>query len=290
MTALIDPLVGSDMELDSLTQAELVPASVFKSSVEVNKAVALEIAELIRKRNDAGQTCVLGLATGSTPVGVYDELIRMHQEEGLSFANVVTFNLDEYIGLQADDPNSYRHYMQERLFSRIDIDVDNTFVPDGNAYDLKLAAQKYEQLILESGGIDLQVLGIGVAGHIGFNEPLSSIMSRTRDKCLTNTTRAQNAEMFGGDINKVPKRALTMGVGTILQAREVILLATGQEKASIIAKAVEGPITSMVSASALQLHPSCKVIVDEPAAEELLGREYYDFVFANEPEWDQYRS
>jgi glucosamine-6-phosphate deaminase len=179
--------------------------------------------------------------------------------------------------------------MQEHLFSKVDIDVANTHVPDGAAPDLKAAARDYEDRIRAAGGIDVQLLGIGEAGHIGFNEPLSSLVSRTRDKALTPTTRLQNAGMFGGDPERVPKRALTMGVGTILDARELILLATGPAKANIIARAVEGPITSMVSASAIQLHPNCKVIVDEAAAAELKGREYYDFVFANEPEWAEFR-
>ncbi|MCL4152275.1 UNVERIFIED_CONTAM: hypothetical protein GTU68_006162 [Idotea baltica] len=179
--------------------------------------------------------------------------------------------------------------MNEHLFDHVDIDLANTHVPDGSATDLKKAAQDHEAKISDAGGIDLQLLGIGKAGHIGFNEPLSSFMSRTRDKALTLTTRAQNAEMFGGDPDSVPMRALTMGVGTILDARELVLLATGQAKASIVAKAVEGPITSMVSASAIQLHPNCKVIVDENAATELQGREYYDFVFENEPEWQGFR-
>ncbi|MFT6302141.1 MAG: glucosamine-6-phosphate deaminase [Granulosicoccus sp.] len=251
---------------------------------DAEQAVGL-VAQLLEDRVRQKSTAVLGLATGRTMERVYEQLVA----SGASFKQCRTFNLDEYIGLASGDPNSYRHYMQERFFSKIDIDVANTFVPDGGADDLKIAADTYERLIVQAGGIDTQLLGIGVAGHIGFNEPLSSIMSRTRDKCLTPTTRAQNAEMFGGDVDRVPKRALTMGVGTILQARELILLAIGEAKASIVAKAVEGPITSMVSASAMQLHPNCKVIVDEAAAGKLLGREYYEFVFANEPEWVGFR-
>jgi glucosamine-6-phosphate deaminase len=251
---------------------------------DAEQAVGL-VAQLLEDRVRQNPSAVLGLATGCTMERVYEQLAV----SGASFKQCRTFNLDEYIGLPPDDFNSYRHYMQERFFSKIDIDVANTFVPDGSADDLKLAAKEYEQLIVKAGGIDTRLLGIGAAGHIGFNEPLSSIMSRTRDKCLTPTTRMQNAEMFGGDVERVPKRALTMGVGTILQAHELILLATGAAKAGIVAKAVEGPITSMVSASAIQLHPNCKVIVDEAASDELLGREYYEFVFANEPEWVEFR-
>lgn len=250
----------------------------------VDQAVDL-VVRLIVSRIREKPNAVLGLATGRTMERAYARLVA----SGVSFADCRTFNLDEYIGLAQDDPNSYRTYMNAHLFDRVDIDPENTHVPDGSATDIKRAAQDYETKISDAGGIDLQLLGIGEAGHIGFNEPLSSFMSRTRDKALTPTTRAQNAEMFGGDPDQVPKRALTMGVGTILEARELILLATGRAKASIVAKAVEGPITSMVSASAIQMHPNCKVVIDEDAANELQGREYYDFVFENEPEWENFR-
>lgn len=243
------------------------------------------VARLLADRIQRDNASVLGLATGRTMEKVYAELAKYD----LSFKACTSFNLDEYIGLPADDIHTYRHYMNQHFFSKIDIDLDNTYVPDGNASNLKLAAEQYEQQIKAAGGIDVQLLGIGEAGHIGFNEPLSSIMSRTRDKSLTPVTRQQNAVMFNGNINDVPKRAITMGVGTILEARELILLATGKAKAAIVAQAVEGPITSMISASALQLHPSCKIVVDEDAAQHLKGREYYDFVFENEPEWAAYR-
>ena len=239
------------------------------------------VARLIEERVRRNPETVLGLATGRTMEKVYLNLVKRK----VSFGQCTSFNLDEYIGLPAEDPQSYRHYMQEHLFSKTDFQPQNTHVPEGDADDLDKAAHHYEQLISDAGGIDLQLLGIGVAGHIGFNEPLSAIMSRTRDKCLTPMTRQQNAVMFGGDPERVPKRALTMGVGTILEAREIILLATGSAKAAIVAQAVEGPITSMVSASALQLHPNCKVVVDHSSASHLQGREYYEFVFDNEPEW-----
>ncbi|MGC1488147.1 MAG: glucosamine-6-phosphate deaminase [Albidovulum sp.] len=248
----------------------------------VDQAVAL-VSKLIAERISAKPHTVLGLATGRTMEKVYANLVA----GGVSFANCRTFNLDEYIGLKPSDPNSYRSYMNAHLFDHVDIDLSNTHIPDGCAIDLKKAAQTYEQRIVEAGGIDLQLVGIGEDGHIGFNEPLSSLVSRTRDKLLTPETRAQNAGMFGGDLRNVPKRALTMGVGTILDTRELVLLATGAAKASVVAKAVEGPVTSMISASAIQLHPNCKVILDEEAATELQGREYYDFVFQNEPEWEK---
>ncbi|WP_112320938.1 glucosamine-6-phosphate deaminase [Oceanibium sediminis] len=244
------------------------------------------VARLIIARLKEKPDATLGLATGRTMERLYANLVA----SGVSLAQCRTFNLDEYIGLEPGDPNSYRSYMQTHLFDHVDIDPANTHVPDGSASDLKKAAETYEQAILAAGGIDLQLLGIGEAGHIGFNEPLSSFMSRTRDKSLTPTTRAQNAEMFGGNPENVPKRALTMGVGTILDAKELVLLATGPAKAAIVAKAVEGPVTSMVSASAIQMHPNCKVVVDEAAASALSGRDYYDFVFQNEPEWEDYRT
>ncbi len=254
------------------------------SPEEAAKLASLLIAARLRAKPDI----VLGLATGRTMERVYDRLVAKHQEEGLDFSMCHTFNLDEYIGVPPEDEHSYRFYMNHHLFSRVNIDLANTHVPDGMASDLRAGAARYEQLIREAGGIDVQLLGIGEAGHIGFNEPLSAFRSRTRDKALTPLTRQQNAEMFGGDPDKVPKRAVTMGVGTILDARELLLVATGGAKASILSKAVEGPITAMISASAIQLHPNCKVIVDEDAARELREREYYDWIFQNEPEWQEF--
>jgi glucosamine-6-phosphate deaminase len=246
-------------------------------------------ARLIAARVRAKPGLVLGLATGRTMERVYDRLVARHQQEGLDFSKCHTFNLDEYIGVPPEDEHSYRYYMNDHLFSRVNVNLAHTHVPDGMAEDLRAGAAQYERLIQEAGGIDLQLLGIGEAGNIGFNEPLSALMSRTRDKALMPLTRQQNAEMFGGDPDKVPKRAVTMGVGTILDARELILVATGRAKASILAKAVEGPITAMISASAMQLHPNCKVIVDEAAAAELKERAYYDWIFQNEPEWEEFR-
>lgn len=248
-------------------------------------AAAALAAQLIAARLRAKPGLVLGLATGRTMERVYDRLAAME----LDFSNCRSFNLDEYIGVSAEDERSYRCYMDERLFGRVNIPRANTHVPDGVAADLGAEAARYERLIREAGGIDLQLLGIGEAGHIGFNEPLSALMSRTREKALTPVTRRQNAAMFGGDPDQVPARALTMGVGTILEARELLLLATGPEKAEVVARAVEGPITAMISASALQLHPNCKVVLDEAAAGALSQRDYYDWVFQNEPEWESYR-
>ncbi|MGI9500708.1 MAG: glucosamine-6-phosphate deaminase [Geminicoccaceae bacterium] len=246
-------------------------------------------AQLIGARLQAKPTSVLGLATGRTMERVYEKLVAMHRQDGLDFSDCSTFNLDEYIGLSADDDRSYRAYMNHHFFHQVNIDLANTHVPDGMASDLKAEAVRYETSIRQCGGIDLQLLGIGDAGHIGFNEPLSAFRSRTRDKMLAPTTRRQNAAMFGGRVDDVPERALTMGVGTILDASELLILVTGSAKASILAKAVEGPITAMISASAIQLHANCKVVIDDDAARELRGRDYYDWMFQNEPAWAAFR-
>lgn len=247
---------------------------------------ALLIADKIRNKPDL----VLGLATGRTMEQVYAHLARFHKRDGLDFSLCRTFNLDEYVGVPPESAASYRYYMNQHLFSRVNIDPRNTNLPDGMATNLKAACQQYESRIRACGGIDLQLLGIGTAGHIGFNEPLSAMQSRTRDKSLTRATLEQNAPMFGGNPDLVPRRALTMGVGTILEARHLILVATGAQKSEIIAKAVEGPITAMVSASAIQFHADCKVIVDEIAAAGLQGRDYYRWIYENEPDWDPYRA
>ena len=179
--------------------------------------------------------------------------------------------------------------MNERLFKHINIKLENTFLPNGVADDILAECAVYEQRIAELGGIDFQLLGIGSTGHIGFNEPLSALRSRTRAKALTPETRVQNAPMFGNAIEDVPKRAVTMGVGTILDSDRCVLLATGKAKASIVAQAMEGPVTSMISASALQLHPHCTIVVDEDAASDLVNTEYYRWIFANEPEWQEFQ-
>lgn len=249
---------------------------------------ALLVAEVIAHDLRANPHLVLGLATGRTMESVYRHLVRMHREEKLDFSLCSTFNLDEYVGLGADHPGSYRHYMNHHLFNQVNIDPRNTHLPEGTAKDLDRECAHYEELIRRFNGIDLQLLGIGKAGHIGFNEPLSALRSRTRVKALTPTTVHQNAGMFGS-ASSVPRRAITMGVGTILEARHCVLLATGAEKAEIIAKAVEGPVTSMISATALQLHQRCHVVVDNLAAGQLQGADYYRWVFENEPEWADYK-
>ena len=249
------------------------------------KLTAALVADAIRSK----PTFVLGLATGRTMERVYALLVAQHKAGDISFARVTTFNLDEYIGLSPEDPHSYRYYMNEHLFDHVDLKPERTHLPLGTAVDLDAECAAYEQAIAAAGGIDLQLLGIGHSGHIGFNEPLSAMRSRTRPKALSPATLAQNAPLFE-DPKSMPRRAITMGVGTILDSGRSILLATGESKAEIIAKAVEGPVTAMISASALQLHPRCTVIVDDAAAAGLSQREYYDWIYGNEPEWEPYRS
>jgi glucosamine-6-phosphate deaminase len=230
---------------------------------------------------------VLGLATGSTPVRLYRELARMHREDGLDFSGVTTFNLDEYAGLPGDHPQSYRAFMWEHLFQHINVPREQVHIPDGMAADVPAECARYEEAIRAAGGIDLQVLGIGTEGHIGFNEKSSSLASRTRIKTLTERTRTDNARFFGS-ADEVPMHVITMGVGTIMEARQVLLLAFGENKARAIADAVEGPITAMNPASMLQMHPVAKVLLDEAAATELHHREYYRWVYDHKPGWQRF--
>lgn len=232
---------------------------------------------------------VLGLATGRTMEAVYSALRRKHHEEGLDFSRSTTFNLDEYIGIPAGHPQSYRSSMEHSLFQHVNINPANTHLPDGQAQDLEAECARYESEIERVGGIDLQLLGIGINGHLAFNEPLSSLSSRTRTKSLTPETREQNSSFFG-TADKVPSRAITMGIGTILDSRWCLMLATGSSKAAILQKAIEGPICSIVPASALQMHRRCTIVIDETAASELQFTDYYRWVFLNEPEWSGYRA
>ncbi len=248
------------------------------------------VSRIVIERARATPELVLGCATGRTMDPVYAELVNAHQAGAVDLSRITTFNLDEYVGLPPDDPRSYHHYMDEQLFEPIGLPAERTHLPNGMADDLAAAALAYEQRIRDAGGIDLQLLGLGVTGHIGFNEPLSSLMSRTREKALTPATRAQNASLFGGDPEEVPKRAVTMGVGSILDAREAVMLVTGSAKAGVLAAATEGPITARISATALQLHRHCVVVVDEAAAAELEGVDYYRFLYAEEPEWAPFRA
>ena len=258
------------MHQRALDEVERIPVTVYADAREVSRAVAAEIATLIRTKAAAGQRCVLGLATGSTPTGVYDELIRLHREAGLSFGNVVTFNLDEYYPLGGTELQSYRRFMAEHLFDHIDIASANVHIPDGTLPIEAVAdyCRAYEQAIIDAGGIDLQLLGIGRTGHVGFNEPGSGRQSRTRLITLDRVTRLDAASDFFGE-QYVPRRAITMGVGTILSAKRVIMLAFGEGKAGVVAKAVEGPVTAAVAASFLQEHPQSSVRLDAAAAAHL---------------------
>lgn len=229
---------------------------------------------------------VLGLATGSTPVCLYNELIRRRREENLDFAGVTSFNLDEYIGLPSDHPCSYRHFMQEHLFNKINMKPERTHVPDGMAVNIDQECLAYEHKIHAVGGIDVQVLGIGADGHIAFNEPGSSLGSRTRIKTLTQETREDNARFFNS-IDEVPRHCITMGVGTIMECRKLLLFAFGESKAEIIAAAVEGPMTAMVPASALQMHQDVVILVDEAAGSKLKLHDYYKHIYANKPAWQK---
>jgi glucosamine-6-phosphate deaminase len=237
------------------------------------------IARLLRDK----PTAVLGLATGSTPLSLYRMLIAMN----LDWSQVTTFNLDEYIGLPRDHAQSYHSFMWENLFKHVNISEENVHIPDGNAQDIPGFCREYEELILAAGGIDLQVLGIGTDGHIGFNEPSSSLASRTRIKTLTQQTCKDNARFFGSE-ESVPHHVITMGIGTIMEARQNLLLAFGPNKARAIAEAVEGPITSLNPASILQMHPVVKVILDEPSASDLSRSEYYRWVYESKPSWQAF--
>ncbi len=244
--------------------------------------VAGRIASLLA----AKPATVLGLATGSTPVGVYRELIQLHQRGEADFSQAAAFNLDEYLGLSPEHPASYRHFMQENLFRQVNFDPARTFIPSGTTSDVTAACAEYEARIKEYGGIDLQLLGIGGDGHIGFNEPSSSLSSRTRLKTLTPRTREDNARFFSR-LEEVPHHVLTMGVGTIMEAREIFLLAFGEGKADAIAATVEGPVTANVPASVLQFHQTAKIVIDEAAAAKLRRTEYYRWVFDHKPGWQR---
>jgi len=256
---------------------------IIQPDVEAASRLAARfVARLIRDKSRA----VLGFATGQTPLPLYEELCRMHREEKLDFDRITSFNLDEYVGLDPAHPGSYRTYMWTHLFGRINIDPGRVHIPDGLAPDIPLYCEKYEDEIRAAGGIDLQVLGIGTDGHIGFNEPSSSLVSRTRIKTLTVETRRDNARLFGGE-KKVPHHVITMGLGTIMECRTCLLLAFGARKAEAVAQTVEGPVSAMVPASILQLHGRTIVIIDEEASSRLRRSEYYRYVYEHKPDWQK---
>jgi glucosamine-6-phosphate deaminase len=244
----------------------------------MSRAAAALVADVLNTKPNA----VLGMATGSTPLGLYQELVRMHREEGLDFSQVTTFNLDEYVGLSPKHKQSYHHFMHDNFFKHVNIAPSNIYIPSGTTSNYRAFCEWYEQRIKECGGIDVQILGIGSDGHIAFNEPGSSLSSRTRLKTLARSTIEDNSRFFK-HADEVPIYAITMGVGTILEASTLVLLGVGANKASAVAAMVEGPVTSMITASALQLHPSAMVFLDESAAANLKMRDYYDWVLKMKP-------
>lgn len=248
---------------------EKIPVKIYQNAEKGSAFVAAEIAKLIREKAAANQPCVLGMATGGTPIDLYAELVRMHREEGLSFKHVITFNLDEYYPIDKNAYQSYWSFMHRHLFNHVDIDPANIHIPNGSwpKDEIKKYCAEYENEMEKAGGVDLQILGIGLNGHIGFNEPGSSIYSRTRLVNLQNTTRIANTYEFE-NISKVPRLAITMGIGNILKAKRIILMGWGQ-KAAIIARAVEGDVTEQIPASILQQHEDCTFVIDEAAATEL---------------------
>ena len=248
---------------------------ILKNSAEVAEYGANIFIKQLQSKADS----VLGLATGSTPVSLYQSLIRANKEQQISFKDVTTFNLDEYLGLEGTHPQSYRHFMNQQLFDHLDIDKAQTHVPPGDAENPIEACVGYEQLIEAAGGIDIQLLGIGRNGHIGFNEPSSGLMSRTRVKTLPKATIDDNARFFAeGEYQ--PHLSITMGIGTILDARKVVLLATGESKAEAILATVEGALTAACPASALQLHKNAVLVIDEAAASKLSDRDFYKHIEA----------
>lgn len=258
--------------------------AIHASESEACLHAARQIASLVSQKPDA----VLGLATGRSPLGVYAELIRMHRNEGLDFSRVTTFNLDEYAGLRPSHPSSYNHFMWTKFFDHINVNPGRVFLPSGTVEgrDIEGFCQRYEAEIVRAGGIDLQILGIGSDGHIGFNEPGSSLASRTRIKTLTARTRQDNASNFQ-TIEEVPYHVITMGIGTIMDARSVLLMAFGSGKAKAVSGCVEGAISAVLPASILQMHPRATILLDEDSAADLLRKDYYRWVLDHKPAWQR---
>ena len=242
-------------------------------------------AQAIRELLAAKPAAVLGLATGSSPLPVYDALARMQAAGEVSFEHASAFALDEYVGLPAGHPAGYRAVIRTEFTERVDMPPASVHVPDGHATDLQAACREYEASIAAAGGVDLQLLGIGSDGHIGFNEPGSSLASRTRVKTLTERTRADNARFFDGELDQVPRHCLTQGLGTIMESRHAVLLASGPGKADAVRAMVEGPVSARCPASVLQFHPHATVLLDEAAAAKLELTDYYRYTYANKPAW-----
>jgi len=269
-TADQDAIIRTNGSIGQPITYEKIPTHIYEDSRAASQAVAHEIADLIREKQRQNKPCVLGLATGSSPKTVYAELVRMHREEGLSFKNVISFNLDEYYPMERDSIHSYHRFMKEQLFDLVDIPKENYFLPDGTVppSQLKEHCRNYENMIAQAGGLDFQLLGIGGNGHVGFNEPGSLINARTRLIALDHSTRAAAAMEFGG-LPQVPRKAITMGIAPIMNAKRIVLLAWGERKAPVLRSAVEGPVTERNPASYLQAHPNVTFIIDDRAASEL---------------------
>lgn len=248
---------------------------------DASSLVADAYTRLLTAKPDA----VLGLATGSTPLGVYRELARRHREEGLSFARAQAFLLDEYVGLPADHPERYRAFIEREFTGLVDFADGAVTGPDGLADDLAAAGPAYDAAIKAAGGVDIQILGIGSDGHLAFNMPMSSLSSRTRLKTLTPKTRQDNARFFDGDITQVPTHCLTQGLGTIMESRHAIMLGFGEGKAQAVRECVEGAVSSHWPASVLQMHPHATIVVDADAASQLAFTSYYQTTFNGKPEW-----
>ena len=256
---------------------------ILPTAVDVGRVAAAKIADIVARK----PTAVIGLATGSSPQGIYSDLRRRVGAGEISFSAARGFALDEYVGIPLAHPESYASVITRDVIDPLGFRPSNVSVPDGRAADLELAARLYEEKIAAAGGIDVQILGIGANGHIGFNEPTSSLGSRTRIKTLAPRTRQDNARFFPS-LADVPTHCMTQGLGTILDAREVVLVGHGEAKAEAIASAVEGPLTSFVPASSLQLHPKVTVVVDEEAAQRLRLADYYRYTYANKPHWQHF--
>lgn len=253
---------------------------ILPGAKQIGVLAADVVESLLARKADA----VLGLATGSSPLPVYDELVRRHREQGLSFAGARVFTLDEYVGLARDHPQSYREVIRRDFTDRVDLPPDRVLCPDGAAQDLPAACLEYEAAIRSAGGVDVQLLGVGTDGHIGFNEPVSSLSSRTRIKTLLEQTRRDNSRFFGG-LEHVPRHVVTQGLGTILEARHIVLVAAGARKAEAVHDFVEGPVAAICPASVLQLHPHVSVLVDAAAASALQLSEYYRHSYNGKPAW-----
>lgn len=254
---------------------------ILRDSAEIGAVAADAFEKLLARKPDA----VLGLATGSSPLSIYDELAVRHAKGRISFKAARGFTLDEYVGLPADHPECYRNVIDTVFVSRVDFAPGAVRGPDGLAADIPASCAAYDQEIRDAGGVDLQILGIGTDGHIGFNEPGSSLASRTRIKTLTRQTRMDNARFFDGDLDAVPTHCLTQGLGTIMEARHVLLVATGRAKAEAVHHMVEGAVTAMWPGSILQHHPHVTVLLDEAAARRLQLADYYRETYEAKPDW-----